>query len=343
MEELKVGQSVETYSFIIHGYARIKKFQESRALLTKMVEDGLLPVPETYNGLILAYGNYGLYDDMSKCVKMMESAGCYPNEITYNILIGEFARGGLVERMEKFYRAMLSKRMILQSHTLMAMVEAYADLGISEKMEKMYFKVLNSRTYMKDALIRKIANVYVENGRFARLGEFGNEIDRRTGRSELLWCILLLSSAGLLSKKGINSISQEMDIAKVRWSTTITNIFALFYLKMKDFKALNFVFSNAIKHRADPDMLTVSILFDAYSIGFSCTHLLEKWKGNAYLEAAVEMRTDPLVMSTFGKGPFLLKCEKLYTALDSKAREKKLWKYIDLIRLVLYGQFSECQ
>ncbi|KAL0928248.1 hypothetical protein M5K25_000121 [Dendrobium thyrsiflorum] len=39
---------------------------ESKALLTKMVEDCFSPIPETYNGLIQAYGSYGFYDDMSK-------------------------------------------------------------------------------------------------------------------------------------------------------------------------------------------------------------------------------------------------------------------------------------
>lgn len=335
MEKHGIPPSVPIYNAIIHGFARIKEFEESKALLTRMVEDdGLSPIPETYNGLIQAYGSHGFYDDMSKCVKMMESAGCSPNELTYNTLIQEFSRGRLLEKMEKFYRTLLSNRMNLQTSTLIAMLKAYSDLGILEKMERIYLKVLNSNGYIEKDLIRKVAKVYIENCRFARLEEFGYGISGRTGRTELVWCILLLSAAGLLSRRGMNSIAREMEISKVRLSTTFANIFALFYLKIKDFKALNGVFSEAVKHRAEPDMLTVCILFDARLVGYDCTNVLEKWRRYGYLEAGVEMRTDPLVMSAFGKGTSMLKCGKIYSSLGSEAKGKKLWKYSDLIRLV---------
>ncbi|XP_020594456.1 pentatricopeptide repeat-containing protein At4g14190, chloroplastic-like, partial [Phalaenopsis equestris] len=245
----------------------------------------------------------------------------------------EFSRGRLIEKMEKFYRILISKRMNLQICTLIAMLEAYSDLGILEKMEKMYAKVLNANVYIKDYLIRKMANVYIQHCRFPRLDEFGNEIGSKNGRTELVWCILLLSAVGLSSKRGINSIKQEMVRGKVRLSTTFTSIFALFYLKMRDFKALNAVFSEAMKQRVEPDIIMVGILFDACSVGYNCKYVLEKWRSYGWLEETAEMRTDPLVMSAFGKGSFILKCEEVYTSLGSKAKEKKIWKYDDLIKL----------
>ncbi|XP_020592519.1 pentatricopeptide repeat-containing protein At4g14190, chloroplastic-like [Phalaenopsis equestris] len=206
--------------------------------------------------------------------------------------------------------------MNLQICTLIAMLEAYSDLGILEKMEKMYAKVLNANVYIKDYLIRKMANVYIQHCRFPRLDEFGNEIGSKNGRTELVWCILLLSAVGLSSKRGINSIKQEM----VRG-------------KMRDFKALNAVFSEAMKQRVEPDIIMVGILFDACSVGYNCKYVLEKWRSYGWLEETAEMRTDPLVMSAFGKGSFILKCEEVYTSLGSKAKEKKIWKYDDLIKL----------
>ncbi|PKA46140.1 Pentatricopeptide repeat-containing protein [Apostasia shenzhenica] len=333
MHKHDIAPSVTIYNAVIHGFARNAEFQKSRALLSRMMGDGLKPAPETYNGMLRAFGRCGLYDDMSKCVKMMESEGCYPNEVTYNLLISEFARGGLVQRMEKAYRTLLSKRMNLQSCTLITMLEAYVDLGILEKMEKMFRRFLNSEAFMKDDLIRKMANVYIENVRFARLEEFGNDIAGRTGRTELVWCILLLSSAGMMSRRGMDSLLCEMERAEVSFNTTFMNIFALFYLKMKDFKALDGVFSQANKQGAKLDLVTVSILFDACAIGYNGSYVLEKWKRNAFLESAVDMKTDPLVISAFGKGAFIRKCEKLYASLRSKAKDEKFWTYSDLIRL----------
>ncbi|KAL0928249.1 hypothetical protein M5K25_000122 [Dendrobium thyrsiflorum] len=219
--------------------------------------------------------------------------------------------------MEKFYRILLSKRLNLQSFTLITMLEAYSDLGILEKMEKFYYKVLNSNAYMKDDLIRKVANVYVEHCRFARLEEFGNEISGRTGRSELVWTILLLSAAGLLSRRGMDSIARNGNSK----SKTEHNIHKYTH------RGLGWLVG---EHGWEPHIPGSNPLYYglASSVGQrecgpdaggnenwnNCTHVLEKWKRYAYLEATVEMKTDPLVISTFGKGPFILKCEKLFTS-----------------------------
>lgn len=340
LERYGILPSLATYNDIIHGFARIKEFDKSRDTLSKMVETGLLPQPETYNGLIRAYGGYGLYDEMSKCVKKMEAEGCFPNEVTYNLLIGEFARGGLLERMEGVYRTLLSKRMNLQPHTLVTMLEAYADLGILDKMEKLYRRVLHSKAFMKESLMRKLATVYIEQRRFVRLEEFGNEISSRSGRTDLFWCILLLSCACLLSRKGIESIVREMDAAKVGFNITFTNILGLFYLKLKDFKALDGALARVETHNLKPDMVTFGILFDACKIGYSGTRVLEVWKRSCYLEGEVEINTDPLVLAAFGKGCFIKNCEKTFSSLRFKAKERKLWTYGNLISLVFGGSKS---
>ncbi|XP_008811685.2 pentatricopeptide repeat-containing protein At4g14190, chloroplastic [Phoenix dactylifera] len=334
MEKYGLVPSLAIYNAIIHGFARDKDFDNSSTAFKKMLEAGLLPTPETYNGLIQAYGSYGLYDEMSKCVKRMESDGCFPNKVTYNILITELARGGLIERMERIYKTLRSKRMNLQSSTLIAMLEAYADLGILEKIEKVYRRVMNSKAYMKECLIRKLATVYIKNYRFSYLEELGNDISARSGRTDLVWCILLLCSACLLSRRGMESIIQEMKVAKVRFNTTFTNILAMFYLKMKDFRSLDAVFSQAGKQNVKPDIFTVGVLFDACKIGYNGTHVIEEWIKNGSLEEVVEIKTDNLVLIAFGRGSFIKHCEKLYSSLESEAEQKKVWRYSDLISLV---------
>lgn len=333
MEKCGLVPSLAIYNAIIHGFAGERKFDNSSATFKKMLEAGLLPTSETYNGLIRAYGSYGLYDEMSKCVKRMEADGCFPNEVTYNILITELARGGLIERMDRIYRTLCSKRMNLQPSTLIAMLEAYADLGILEKIEKVYRRVMNSDAYLKECLIRKLATVYIKNYRFLHLEELGNNISARSGRTDLVWCILLLSSACVLSRRGIESIIQEMKVANVRFNITFTNILAMFYLKMKDFRSLDAVFSEAGKQNVKPDIFTVGVLFDACKIGYNGTHVIEEWIKNGSLEKVVEIKTDSIVMTAFGKGSFIKHCEKLYSSLESEAEQKKIWRYSDLISL----------
>ncbi|XP_020241132.1 pentatricopeptide repeat-containing protein At4g14190, chloroplastic-like [Asparagus officinalis] len=240
--------------------------------------------------------------------------------------------------MERLYRTLQSKRMNLQPHALLTMLEAYADLGILEKMEKMFRRFLHSEAYMKENLIRKLAMVYIEHHRFVRLEEFGNEISSRTGRTDIVWCILLLASACLLSRKGVESVVREMDTAKVEFILTHTNILGLFYLKINDFKALNGALSRIEMHKLKPDMVTLGILFDACKMGYNGIRVLEVWKRNGCLERAVEMYTDPLVLGAFGKGSFIRNCEKTYSSLKYKGKERKLWTYGKLISLVFGGR-----
>ncbi|CAL9195202.1 unnamed protein product, partial [Musa hybrid cultivar] len=334
MEECGLVPSLAIYNAIIHGFARKKDFDNSNVTFRMMLEAGLLPTPDTYNGLIRAYGSFGLYDEMSKCVKRMESSGCFPDEVTYNTLITEFARSGLTEKMERVCRVLNSKHMKLQISTLVAMLEAYADLGMLEKMEKAYHRVLRSNGFIKENLIRKLATVYIENYRFAQLEDLGNGISAKSGRTDLVWYIMLLSSACLLSKKGVESLVQEMKLAKVTVNITITNILAHFYLKMKDFRSLDIVFLQAKANKVKPDVMTFGVFFDACKIGYDGTWILEQWIKNGSLEEAVGLKADQLVVTAFGKGFFLKLCEKHYSSLHPKEKEKKRWRYSDMIKLV---------
>ncbi|KAF8393960.1 hypothetical protein HHK36_020162 [Tetracentron sinense] len=334
MKTNDLNPSFEIYNSVIHGFARKGKFEDALFLLKEMGEIKLMPKVETYNGLIQAYANYKMYDEMGKCVKRMESEGCCPNHFTYNLLVLEFARGGLFKRMEREYQTLLSKRMNLQGSTLVAMLEAYANLGILEKMEKVYRRVMNSKTPLKEGLIRKLAGVYIENYMFSRLEYLGLDISSRTGRTDLVWCLRLLSQACLLSKKGMDSIVREMDMVKFSWNITVANIILLAYLKMKDFRKFDILLSDLRTRYIKPDIVTVGVLFDAITGGYDGTRALETWRKMGLLDGAGEMNTDPLVLTAFGKGRFLRSCEEMYSSLGPKAREKKVWTYHDLIDLV---------
>ena len=326
--------SLDTYNPIIHGFSREGKFSEALRFLDEMKELGLEPDTETYDGLIRAYGKFKMYDEISKCVKKMELDGCSPDHITYNILIQEYSCGGVLQRMEKLYQRMISKRMCLQSSTLVAMLEAYATFGMVEKMETFYRKLLNSKTCLDDDLIRKLAEVYIKNYMFSRLEDLGLDLCSSFGGSDLVWCLRLLSYACLLSKKGMDVIVREMRNAKVHWNVTTANIVMLAYVKMKDFKNLRIFLSLFPIYQVKPDVVTIGIVFDANRIGFDGSGALETWRRMGYLYRVIEMETDSLVLTAFGKGHFLKSCEEVYSSLHPEDRERKTWTYYDLIALV---------
>ncbi|XP_010278447.1 PREDICTED: pentatricopeptide repeat-containing protein At4g14190, chloroplastic [Nelumbo nucifera] len=338
LQDMKSSGFIPTlgiYNCMIHGFAQKGEFEDALCYFKEMAGINLKPEIKTYNGLIQAYGTYRMYDEMSKCVKKMESEGCFPDHITYNLLIAEFARGGLLKRMERVYKTLLSKRMGLQASTLVAMLEGYANLGILQKMEKTYRRVLYSKIPLKGDLVRKLAKVYIKNYMYSRLEDLGLDFASRMGVSDLVWCIRLLSQACLLSRKGMNHIIQEMAAEKSSWNVTVANIIALAYLKMKDLRHLNMLLHEIQTRCVKPDIVTIGVFFDAEAIGFDGTIALKVWRKIGLLQEAVEMDTDPLVLTAFGKGHFLRSCEEMYSSLEPKDRQKKIWSYKDLIVSVL--------
>ncbi|XP_004298231.1 PREDICTED: pentatricopeptide repeat-containing protein At4g14190, chloroplastic [Fragaria vesca subsp. vesca] len=331
MKSQGLGLSVELYNTIIHGLSRNGNFVDAVHFLNEMKEMNLAPDADTYDGLIEAYGKYKMYDEMGMCLKKMRLNGCSPDYITYNLLIREFAHGGLLNRVERVYQSMVSRRMDLQVPTLIAILEVYAKFGILEKMEVFYRRVLNSRAILKEDLIKKVAEVYIENYMFSKLENLGVDLSPRFGQTDLVWCLRLLSHAGLLSRRGMNSIILEMEGKSVPWNATVANIMMLAYLKMKDFTRLRSLFSQSLTRGVDPDIITFGILFDANRIGYDGSATLNTWRKHGILYKAVEMNTDPLVITTFGKGHFLRNCEAAYSSLEPEVREKKTWTYQDLI------------
>ncbi|XP_027165625.1 pentatricopeptide repeat-containing protein At4g14190, chloroplastic [Coffea eugenioides] len=330
VESHGIRPSLEMYNVVIHGFARAGRFEDAVFYLEEMMNAGLKPDTETYDGLIQSYGKYGMYDEIGRCLREMESSGCLPDYVTYNLLIREFAKAGLLNKMESTYSALLAKRMDLQNSTLVAMLEAYANFGILDKMEKVFRRVLNSKAYLKDDLIRRLARVYIEKLMFSRLEDLGLDLSSRTGSTDLVWCLRLLSHACTMSKKGMYFIIQEMESSEVPWNVTTANIMALAYLKMKDFTHLEILLSELPSRYVKPDIVTVGVLFDAIMSGFRGNPVKRLWTKTGFFDDTVEMNTDALVLIAFGKGKFLKDFEEMFPLFEAKTRNG-MWTYRHLI------------
>ncbi|XP_076911436.1 pentatricopeptide repeat-containing protein At4g14190, chloroplastic-like [Bidens hawaiensis] len=321
--------SSEIYSLVIRGFIEKGRFEDALSHLKVMEDNDMKPYTSVYNGLIKSYAKNGLYDEMAKCVKRMESNGCFPDQSTYNLLIKEFSFAGLIKMMERTYRIVVSKKMDLEGSTVVAMLEAYANFGDLEKMEKVYRTILRlkPRVYLKDDLVHKVASVYIENYMFSKLDDMGINLYSRTGNSNVVWCLRMLSHACLLSRTGMESIVREMDYRKAKWSVTIANTMLFAYAKMKDFRHFKGVILEMAARDVKPDIVTYGILYDAH--GFD---ELDYWRKRGFFMDVVELKTDPLVLVAFGKGNFL----KIVEEVDHT--KSQIWSYEHLIDLVKLRQ-----
>ncbi|KAF4354197.1 hypothetical protein F8388_004209 [Cannabis sativa] len=340
MKNHGLSLSLETYNSIIHGFARKGFFDKALHYLDEMKELNVAPESDTYDGLIEAYAKHEMYDEIGMCLKKMKLNDCPPDHITYNLLMKEFSRAGLLKKMESVYHTMVSKKMYLQPSTLIKMLEAYAKFGILDKMDKFYTRVLILKIPLGEDLIRKLAEIYINNYMFSKLETLGIDLSSTFGETELLWCLRLLSYACLLSRKGMDSVIQEMSDAKFPWNVTTVNIIMLTQLKMKDFTHLRISLSQ-LTYTVKPDIISIGILYDAISMGFDGTRVFETWRTMGFLSGAVEMNTDPVVLTAFGKGHFLKSCETVYASLEPEFREEKTWTYHNLIDLVSKSQRKE--
>lgn len=334
MKDHGLKPSLGAYNPIIYGFSMEGKFSDALFFQSEMKASSVLPDTETYDGFIKGYGKFKMYDEIGLCVKKMEWDGCSLGHTTYNILLREYSKGGLLKRMESTYQRMFSKKIRVQTSTLVAMLEAYARFGLITKMEKIYRKLLNSETPLKDDIIRKLAEVYIENYMYSRLEDLGLDLCSTIGATELVWTLRLLSCACLLSRKGMDIVIGEMRAAKVQWNAALANIIILAYVKMNDFKHLRIFLSQLSAHRVKPDIVTIGIFFDATRLGFDDSGTLENWRRMGYLHGAVEMETDSLVLTAFGKGHFLKTCEEVYSSLRPEDRDIETWTYDGLIDLV---------
>ncbi|CAI0453181.1 unnamed protein product [Linum tenue] len=337
MKGLGFNPSVHVYNSIIHGLAKVGRFDHALTYLDEMKQImNLLPNSQTFDRLITAYGIQGMYDEIGTCVKRMAVEGCPPTAITYNLLITEYARAGLLTRMETTNQIMRSKRMDLQPRALMAMLEAYVNFGIVEKADNVLSKARRSRMFLKEGLVRKLAVVYIENRMFSRLDELGGYLASLSDRNDIVWLLNLLSHACVSSRKGVDATLGLMEELSVSWNVTVVNTLLFMYLKMKDFTRLrSLLFVMIEDHGVKPDIVTVGIVFTAGEMGFGGTvRIIEKWRKMGLLDRGVEMGTDPLVVVAFGKGRFLKNCEDMYLSLDPVEREQKKWTYSLLIDLV---------
>ncbi|KAJ0267143.1 Pentatricopeptide repeat-containing protein [Hirschfeldia incana] len=328
----EINPSLQIYNSIIHGYAHDGKFEEAMIYLNQMKEKGVLPETETYEGLIEGYGKLRMYDEIVSCVKRMEAEGCARDHVTCNLLVREFARGGLLKRMERMYQSLMSRKMTLEPVTLVSMLGAYAEFGVLEKMEETYDKILRFGICLDEELVRRLACVYIDNLMFSRLDDLGRGIRR----SDLAWCLRGLCQACLVSRKGLDYVVQEMEQARVPWSTTFANIVLLAYWKMDDFKSIELLLFELGKRRVKLDLVTVGIVFDlSVAGGFDGTGVFMRWKKNGFLDKPVEMKTDPLVHAAFGEGQFLRICKKLMK------HDSKTWTYQYLLEVVVKNLKTE--
>ncbi|KAJ0093264.1 hypothetical protein Patl1_26171 [Pistacia atlantica] len=184
VEKSRINES--NYEKIIRLLCEESLMEEAVCAFEEMKHNGIKPSLKIYNSIIHGYSRSSKFEDALFFLYEMKGIGLKSKTNTYDGLI-QFQSYGKYKMYSKI--DMCLKEMKLD--------------GCSPDQED---------------LIRKLAKVYIKNHMFSRLDDLGDDLASRTGRTDLVWCLRILSHACLLSRRGMELVVQEMEDAKIPWN-----------------------------------------------------------------------------------------------------------------------------
>ncbi|XP_057988125.1 pentatricopeptide repeat-containing protein At4g14190, chloroplastic isoform X2 [Hevea brasiliensis] len=310
------------YEKIIGLLSEEDLMEDASLAFMEMKSFGLSPSLQIYNSLVHSYARNGKFDDALFYLNQMKETNLPLESDTYDGLIQAYGKYKMYDEMGMCLKKMELDGCSPDCFTYNLLIQEFAKAGLLNKMERVYQSMRTKRMDLRSSTLIAMLEAYVNFGIVEKM----DKILRR------VWNSKATLKEDLIRKMAVVYIENFMYSRLDDLGDDLSSRNA--YLKMKDFTHLRMLLSKLTNLHVEPDIVTVGILFDACDLGFHGTGILETWRRMGLLYRCVEMQTDPLVLTAFGKGQFLRRCEEAYSSLDPNAREKKKWTYCNLIDLV---------
>lgn len=231
MSDRMITPNTVTQNTVLGGYGKAGKFDEMERVLSGMLEnDTCKPDVWTMNIILSLFGNRGEIDLMEKWYEKFRGIGIEPETRTFNILIGAYGKKHMYDKMTAVMEYMRKLAFPWTTSTYNNVIEAFADVGDAKNME------------------------YA----FSQMRGEAMKADTKT------FCCLIkgFSNAGMFHK--VVSIIQFAEKLEVPASTTFYNAVISACAKAGDLLEMERVFTRMKDKHFAPDVMTYSILADAY-------------------------------------------------------------------------------
>jgi len=127
MKKMKIQPTVETFNYLIDGFAKkadavyaMKYFEEMKSL-------GIKPNLQTFNALINAFGKHGDTDTMLIFFDDLKRHGFKPSGKTYNIIMSAFGKKHDPEKMIFYFEEMKKQNLKPTVETAFTVIKAFAE------------------------------------------------------------------------------------------------------------------------------------------------------------------------------------------------------------------------
>ncbi|XVE60049.1 hypothetical protein DITRI_Ditri05aG0095700 [Diplodiscus trichospermus] len=135
--------AIKPFSSVVRGLCRIKKVDEAKNLILKMIAQGPPPGNAVLNSVINGYSKAGDMDQAKEMIKLMEDRGLKPDVYTYTVVMSGYANGGQMDQASEVLSEAKEKHTKLSPVTYHTLIRGYC------KLEE-FDKALKLLTDMKD-------------------------------------------------------------------------------------------------------------------------------------------------------------------------------------------------
>ncbi|KAF6167342.1 hypothetical protein GIB67_043203 [Kingdonia uniflora] len=338
--DMKCEVSVSTLSALMLCYADSGLFFQAQAIWDELINSSFILDIDIHivSDLMNAYGTMGRFDEVSRVLRQVtiRDFGFCPK--VYALAISCFGKGGKLQMMETTMKEMVSRGFPVDSATGNAFLRYYSNFGSIMEMEVAYSRLKRCRFLIEEEGIRAMANKYIRERRFYKLGEFVRDVGlARRNVGNLLWNMLLLSYAGNFKMKSLQREFLLMLEAGFSPDITTFNIRAIAFSRMSLFWDLYISLEHMNRDNVVPDLVTLGCVIDAFldrKLGRNLDFALNKMN----LRGQPVVITDTLVFEVLGKGDFHCSTE----ALLEFNRTKK-WSYRELTAVYLRKKYRSNQ
>ncbi|KAJ3670487.1 hypothetical protein LUZ60_010811 [Juncus effusus] len=263
-----------TYTILINGCMKHKKFDKIPYLLSEMSYLGLEINIVTYNSIIDGFGKAGLLNEMEIFISnMLEEGKVVPDLFTMNSVLWAFGNKNKINEMEKWYGEFLVIGIEPDVQTFNILIKSYGKYGLYDRMINV-LKYMKKRFYSPTVVTYNIIiECFGRNLEIEKM-EYNFRVMKIKGikPNSVTYCSLInsYSKAGLMYK--ISGILRQIENTDVALDTTFFNCLINAYGKNGDIKIMEEMFELMKEKNCKPDKITYETMIRVYN---SCDMIFE--------------------------------------------------------------------
>ena len=223
------AKNTETYTALIHAYARAKLVENAEILFERMKEAGIQPSTLTFNEMMTLYISIGQSEKVPATVDQLKNSGQAADLFTYNLWISALASSMDTEAVRRVLQEIsslshaddamlmyvkLAEIYISMAQTMIAydfLLILQASMGKKDKVDEIWKSVKMNTQNISGGTYVSVLSSYLVRGYLKEAGEILDEWEKDTDTYGRLYHAVLKSDL-ISAAKNFSQLLSERDI-----------------------------------------------------------------------------------------------------------------------------------